>query len=190
MFQWAYHNAAALGGEPNKLYTIGTSAGGALAFAVARKVALGSADLPKNSVKGIAAFSPVMFHPDDVPERYSSQRTSFKDNEKDTPIIDVASLMSFFNACNVKADDVDYFVGLDQANHALFPPTYIVTCGLDPLRDDGKVVAGSMKNQGISVRTDHYDGLSHCFWMFPTLPETREFLQNAFSGVKWVIESM
>ncbi|KAJ4236858.1 hypothetical protein NW757_013310 [Fusarium falciforme] len=190
MFQWAYHNATALGGEPNKLYVIGTSAGGALAFAVARKVVLGSAELPKDAVKGIIAFSPVMYHPDNVPERYSSQHTAFKDNEKDTPIIDVASLMSFFKACNAKSDDADYFVGLDQASHGLFPTTYIVTCGLDPLRDDGKIVAGSMKNQGVHVKSDHYDGLPHCFWMFPTLPETREFLRNAFSGVEWVIENM
>lgn len=179
-----------MGGEPTRLYTIGTSAGGALAFAVARKVALGSTELPKDAVKGIAAFSPVVFHPDNVPERYNSQHTSFKDNEKDTPIIDVASLMSFFTACDAKADDVDYFVGLDQASHGLFPTTYIVTCGLDPLRDDGQIVAGSMRSQGIDVRTDHYDGLPHCFWMFPTLPETSEFLRNACSGVKWVIENI
>lgn len=185
----AYRHAPTFGGDPKKLYTVGTSAGGALAFAVARKVVLGQAALPKDAVKGIAAFSPVLFHPEGVPDTYSSQHTAYKDNKENVPIIDVTTLNDFWDSCNLKADDKDYFVGLDQACHALLPPSYIVTCGLDPLRDDGLVIADLMRIQGIQVKSDHYAGLPHCFWIFPRLPETGAFVQNVCRGVSWVIEN-
>ncbi|KAJ4035299.1 hypothetical protein NW761_014881 [Fusarium oxysporum] len=190
MFEWAYHNAPTLGGDPRRLFTIGTSAGGALALAVARKVRLRHTALSQDAIKCVVAFNPVVFHTGNVPEQYSSQHTAFNENKENTPIIDLETLTSFYNLCNLKTDDADYFVGLDQASHQLFPPSYIVTCGLDPLRDDGKVLAESLESRGVPVRRDHYDGLPHCFWVVPTLPESAEFLKNAIQGVTWVMDKM
>ncbi|KAH6985500.1 Alpha/Beta hydrolase protein [Ilyonectria destructans] len=50
-----------------KLFTIGTSAGGALALEVALKAGLDQSTLPKNAVKAVVAFSPVVFHPANSP---------------------------------------------------------------------------------------------------------------------------
>lgn len=186
----AHHQAAVWGGDPNRLFTIGTSAGGALALAVARKIGLGHTALPKNAVNGIVAFNPVLLHPSNVPAQYTPRHTSHNESRDNTPIIDLGALNSFFDLCNVDPDDADYFVGLDSTSHIVLPPAYIVTCGWDPVRDDGKVLAESMESHGIRVKKDHYDGLPHCFWMFPTLPESVEFVRNAIQGVQWVVGNM
>lgn len=93
----------------------------------------------------------------------------------------------YFASVGVEPADPRYFVGLDGDTQKLFPPTYVITCGFDPLRDDGSVFMGSLQSKGVEVKHDHYSGLPHCFWIFPSLPETQEFLENLFADIKWVI---
>ncbi|RGP60875.1 putative sterigmatocystin biosynthesis lipase/esterase stci [Fusarium sporotrichioides] len=187
-FEWVYHSAKNLGTCQEKLFTIGTSAGGALAFTVARKVALGHASLPKNAAKGVVAFNPVTVHPDNIPKYCMSQHTSFEENKENTPILNLKTLLEFFTLTQISPNDSDYFVGLDQESHGLLPPSYIVTCEWDPLRDDGKVLADSMELLGVNVKRDHWNGMPHCFWLFPMVPEYTEFMEMAYKGFKWVIE--
>jgi versiconal hemiacetal acetate esterase len=68
-----------------------------------------------------------------------------------------------------------------------FPPTYISTCGKDPLRDDGKVLELMLKKEGVPVKRDHYDGVPHYFWMFPGVEEDLNFLENVAKGAQWAL---
>ena len=43
------------------------------------------------------------------------------------------------------------------------PPAYVLTCGLDPLRDEGKLYADNMKAHGVSVDYAHEKMLPHGF---------------------------
>lgn len=97
-------------------------------------------------------------------------------------------MIEFFVSAAVDPEDRSYFVCLDQEVQKIFPPVYIVTCEFDPLRDDGKVLATSLRSEGIVVRHNHYSGLPHCFWLFPTLPETKTFMHNLFQAVGWLGE--
>lgn len=98
--------------------------------------------IPEDAVKGVIAFSPVAFHPS------YWQGTRPDAMPLHTPIIDHESLLQCFQLCNLQPDNSDYFVGLDTESHASLPPAYIVTCGFDPLRDDGRALAESMESQG------------------------------------------
>lgn len=43
------------------------------------------------------------------------------------------------------------------------PPTYLVTAGYDPLRDEGRRFADRLRDAGVPVRYDHQAGLVHGF---------------------------
>ncbi len=44
-----------------------------------------------------------------------------------------------------------------------FPHTYILTCGADPLRDDGIAFAQKLESQNVLVTHDHFDDCMHSF---------------------------
>ncbi|KAF2033845.1 carboxylesterase [Setomelanomma holmii] len=189
-YKWAHDNAPSINGDPNKLYTIGGSAGGALSLMLARKIALGQSSLDPSAIKGVVAFVPMAFYPNNVPEQFKATHTSHDENATNVPLIDRHSVDTAYGYTGLDPNDKDYFVGLDTASHKLFPPTYIATCEFDPLRDDGKILAKLLQDAGASVRHDHYDGLPHCFWFVPSLPETGIFMQNTIAAMNWVIGQM
>jgi versiconal hemiacetal acetate esterase len=88
----AYNNASTLNGDCEKYFTVGQSAGGNLALAVARRlIVLGR----KNEVKGIAAIAPFVVHPDGVPSCYKTQYRSF-DELGDGPINTKQAMTQFY----------------------------------------------------------------------------------------------
>lgn len=68
-----------------------------------------------------------------------------------------------------------------------FPPTYITTCGKDPLRDDGTVLEMMLKDKGIKTKNDLYEGLPHYFWLFPSMKGGEEYLANVSKGARFVL---
>lgn len=172
------------------MYVMGASAGAALALSVARKVSLQQTKVDSKAVKGVVALGPPTLHSKNIPEVYRSAHTSFSQNKENVPILSIALMDGFFADAGIQPDDKDYFAALDRESHQLFPPTYIVTCEFDPLRDDGKVLAESLKTSGVDVKMEHYEGLPHCFWLFRSLPETEVFMRNTVEGMKWLINKM
>ena len=183
-----WKNSSVFKGDSGKIFAVGTSAGAGLALSVTRAALLGYKDLPTNAIKGVVALAPVTLHPENVPSQFQGEYSSYRENGDNVPVINKASMDEFFASVAAESSDPSHFVGLDGETQKLFPPTYIVTCEFDPLRDDGTVFLGALQSKGVEVRHDRYSGLPHCFWIFPTLPETQKFLGNLFDGIKWVLE--
>jgi versiconal hemiacetal acetate esterase len=92
-WNWAYNNASTLNGDRGCYFTVGQSAGGSLALALARRlIVLGR----KHEVKGIAAIAPFVVHPDGVPSRYTTQYRAF-DELGDGPIITKQAMTHFYS---------------------------------------------------------------------------------------------
>lgn len=117
------------------MLTVGASAGGGLALSVANQI-VKSGD--KSRIQGIVAMVPTTAHPESIPADYKSQYTAYTDNASEVPVIDADSMRIFYEQAGVDPKDEKAFVTLSKNLHE-FPPTYISTCGKDPLRDDGKV---------------------------------------------------
>lgn len=164
-------NASKINGDPNKIYTIGGSAGGGLAFQVANQVLRD--DKLKKTLKGIIALVPLTVHPDNVPEKYKSQYTAFEDNAKDVPVIDRESMEIFYKHAGADPKDSSLFTLLATDKHAEFPPTYFASCEFDPLRDDSKVMEQALKEAGVPTKHDYWPGFPHYFWIFPPVPESQ-----------------
>lgn len=187
VYEWAYQNASSIGGDPKKFFSIGSSAGATLALATANNLV---ADPSKRGmIKGCVAVVPATMHWDHVLPEYKSMYKAYEENVG-VPIIDKESMKTFLNAAAVDPKDASLFVALNKENHKNFPPTYIVTCEADPLRDDGIVMEDCLKKAGVPVKRDNYAGLPHYFWIFPSVPEGQQFVGNLIGGCKWVVGQM
>ncbi|KAM0350050.1 hypothetical protein HYE67_005569 [Fusarium culmorum] len=183
----AYRDAKSIGGDSSQMFTIGTSAGGGLALSTVRKVILGQTNLPIDAIKGVVTLCPLTFHYENIPAEYQPQHLSYQEHGEDVPIVDKVSLSQMFANTDIRPDDRDYFPILDQGCPRPFPPTYVVTCGQDALRDDGKILSNFLSSVGIPTKTNHYESTPHCFWIVPTLPETNEFVDALTSGIQWIM---
>ena len=179
-------NASSIGGDPEKLFTIGGSAGGQLALAVANRIV---ATDKKSSLKGVVAMVPATVHYENVPEEYKSQHTSVQDN-KEAPVLAKESMDSFYSFIGAKKDDPDFFPLLNKDNLKNYPPTYFAVCEGDPLRDDGIIMEGALKKAGVPTKLDFYKGLPHYFWIYPQIPQGQEFVMNLIGGVHWIVGQM
>ncbi len=97
-------------------------------------------------------------------------------------------MKTFFEAVDADPNDVKTFVTLSK-DLGKFPPTYICTCGKDPLRDDGRVLEAMLKKEGVKTKSDTYEGLPHYFWMMPGIQGAKEFLDNVVKGAQWVLSN-
>ena len=129
---------------------------------------------------------PVTAHYDTVPSAYKDQYTAYVDNKSGVPVIDKAVMDTFFEAAAVDSNDPKVFATLSK-NLSEFPPTYIATCGKDPLRDDGKILGAMLEREQVKVKHDFWEGVPHYFWLFPGLKMGREFLDGVANGVKFVL---
>ncbi|KIV82066.1 hypothetical protein PV11_04202 [Exophiala sideris] len=188
VYKWARENASSFGGDPNKFWTIGGSAGGALALQVANHIVKDPAK--RGGIKGVAAIVPAALHYDHVPAEYQSIFKAYEENKEGVPIIDKESMRNFYDLTGVDPKDSDIFTALATDNHKNFPPTYFVSCEKDPLRDDATVMEAALKKAGVPTKHDYYKGLPHYFWIFPSVPEGQQFVGNLIGGVKWLISQM
>jgi len=188
VYRWAHSNASSFGGDQTKFYTIGGSAGGALAFQIANQVVVDS-EL-KSSLKGICAMVPFVAHWDNVPEQYKAKYKAVYENALDTPILDAQQSMKiFFEAVGATPNDSTMFTILSE-NKKLFPPTYMTSCEFDPLRDDAAIMEEALKEAGVPVKHDYYPGFPHYFWIIPAIPEGQTFNANLLAGIKWLQSQM
>ena len=61
------------------------------------------------------------------------------------------------------------------------PPATVVTCGYDPLRDEGVAYAERLADHGVDVAHHHYDDTIHVFVSIPGLERTRQ-ARTAIAG--------
>ena len=53
---------------------------------------------------------------------------------------------------------------VDAPDLAGLPPTTIVTAEIDPLRSEGQLLAQRLRNAGVEVAANNYEGVTHEFF--------------------------
>lgn len=172
--KWVAANATTLGIDAAQISVGGDSAGGNLAAVVA--LAARDGDGPKLSGQ-------VLIYPaTDFAMTHPSHR------EPETSILLTHSVIKWF--CNHYLNgtaDIDHWKASPARAQSLagLPPSYVMTAGADPLRDEGDEYAARLKRDGVPLTYRHFPGQFHGFFtMGKLLPQANVALSEIAGWLK------
>ncbi|WP_232702385.1 alpha/beta hydrolase [Halobacterium wangiae] len=149
--EWVAEHAAAVGGDPERVAVVGDSAGGNLAAAVS----LAARDRDGPDLAHQALAYPVLDYRDrEYPSREENAEGYFLTSEG----------IDYFDRHYVNSwvhRENPYLSPVAAASHADLPAATVVTCGFDPLRDEGVAYVDALEDAETPVQHRHYPGLIH-----------------------------
>ncbi|RBI63397.1 alpha/beta hydrolase [halophilic archaeon] len=149
--EWVAEHATEVDGDSDRLAVAGDSAGGTLATVVA--LAARDRDGPDLAYQALL-YPAVDFRDDGYPSRAENAEGYFL----------TADEMAYFGDHYVPSwvHTANPYLGpIEAESHADLPPVTVVTCGFDPLRDEGRAYAHALDADGTPVTRRHYDDLIH-----------------------------
>ncbi|CAH0148737.1 Carboxylesterase NlhH [Pedobacter sp. Bi27] len=161
-YEWAVKNAVNLKADPAKIAIVGESAGGNLAANVSIMARDKHIMLPVHQV----LIYPIA--------QADMNTESYKMYEKAKPLN--KAMMGWFTEkyLTTMIEAQDPKISLVNANLNGLPSTTIITAEIDPLHDDGVILADKLKAAGIKVDSKNYEGVTHEFFgMALLVPEAK-----------------
>lgn len=152
---WVAREAAALGIDPRRIAIGGDSAGGNLATVTA--IAARDAGGPR------LAFQLLIYPTTADPFETESGKTLSRGNYLLT-----RDLIKHWEESYLRGpEDYDDWrrAPLHAPDLSHLPPAFVLTCGYDPLHDEGKAYADRLRAAGVPVRYTCYEGMVHGFIM-------------------------
>tara|TARA_R100000935_G_scaffold42902_2_gene65151 strand:+ start:1230 stop:2417 length:1188 start_codon:yes stop_codon:yes gene_type:complete len=165
-YKWVVENTAEIGGNPNMIATAGESAGGNLAVAVALMAKERGVKLPVH----ILSVYPIADGDIDSPsyEKYANA----------VPLNKGFMEWFFDNYVPDWKTNNNPLINLIDADLSGLPATTIINAEIDPLENEGKVLAEKMKTAGIDVERKMYEGVTHEFFGMSAVLEQAVDAQN------------
>ncbi|RLJ69458.1 alpha/beta hydrolase [Pedobacter alluvionis] len=161
-YEWAVKNAVDLKADPAKIAVVGESAGGNLAANVSIMARDKHIMLPVHEV----LIYPIA--------QADMNTESYKMYQNAKPLN--KAMMGWFNEqyLNTMIEAQDPKISLINTNLKGLPSTTIITAEIDPLHDDGIMLADKLKTSGVKVNTRNYEGVTHEFFgMALLVPEAK-----------------
>ncbi len=173
--RWIASSPAALGRGVTGLIPMGDSAGGNLAIVVTQALAQNPAAAP------VVLQVPIYPLSDDKPDHQSS--IDFGEG-----FLLTADTMNWFSDAYraVPGDKRAYPI---YGDHITTPPTVLVTAGLDPIRDSGRVYGAELIRAGAEVVFLEMKGTIHGFTQVrKAIPSAQADLHSIFAAVRLLLE--
>ena len=170
---WAHAEAAAIGGDPERLVVAGDSAGGNLAAIVAQ--------MTRTSGPGLR-FQLLVYPVTD----YEFTSSSMEENAEGYYLTRDMMRWFFDRYLNGPAEADDPRVSpLRNPDLTGLPPAFVLTMEYDPLRDQGVAYGDAMRNAGNHVESITYPGLFHgCFGMDEMIDAAKVPFADAVAAVR------
>ncbi|RZK90491.1 MAG: alpha/beta hydrolase [Pedobacter sp.] len=161
-YEWAVKNAASLKADPAKIAVVGESAGGNLAANVSIMARDKHIMVPVHQV----LVYPIA-QADMNTESYKMYADAKPLNKAMMSWFTEKYLTTMIEAQNPK-------ISLVNANLKGLPTTTIITAEIDPLHDDGVMLANKLSDAGVKVNSRNYEGVTHEFFgMALVVPEAK-----------------
>ncbi len=172
-YEWVVKNAASIKGDPKKIAVAGESAGGNLAANVSIMARDKKIMLPLHQILVYPIAQSDMNTVSYV--KYANAKPLNK------------AMMAWFtkNYVNTVSEAKDPRISLVNADLKGLPPTTIITAEIDPLNQDGKMLAEKLSAAGVKVDSKDYSGVTHEFFgMAIIVPEARQAQAYAVEKLK------
>jgi acetyl esterase/lipase len=163
-YRWLLANAGSLGGDPRRVALVGESAGGNMAANIAIRARDEGVQAPLHQV----LVYPVANNDMDSP--------SYRENAQAKPLGKAAMQWFVQHTFASPAQAADPRIALaTRTDLGNLPPATILLAQIDPLRSEGELLAARLREAGVDVRLQRWDGVTHEFFgMGAVLPEARE----------------
>jgi len=172
-YEWTVKNTASIKGDSKKIAVVGESAGGNLAANVS---------IMARDKKVMVPVHEVLVYPI---AQANMNTKSYTQYAMAKPLN--KSMMTWFTEKYLKsmAQAQDPKISLVNANLKGLPSTTIITAEIDPLNEDGVMLADKLKQAGVKVDHKNYDGVTHEFFgMAIVVPEAKEAQAYAAEQLK------
>ena len=151
-YEWAIENAERFGADAGRLALVGESVGGNMVVATA-----------------IAARDGGLTQPDHVVSVYPVTQTSldtesYTENENALPLNRAMMGWFFDKTVTDEAQLEDPRIALVDADLSGLPPVTIVNAEIDPLAEDGAMLADALQRAGTEVERFTFEGVTHEFF--------------------------
>ncbi|MEH6548103.1 MAG: alpha/beta hydrolase [Sneathiella sp.] len=169
-WDWIQKNADLFHIDPAKVSVAGDSAGAFLAMLVA-------ADASKSNVGHVPLAMGLIY-----PPIFTTEESHSRQLLGDEKIVLNRDLLEWFMEQflpeGVNFDDSRFAI-LDSAQEGRMPPTWILTCGFDPLRDDGRKISDILSGLGAKIYFQEYEDLYHGFiTLSGVFPQVQIMIEN------------
>ncbi|MFL8989978.1 alpha/beta hydrolase [Pseudomonas sp. QLc11A] len=175
---WLVEHAAELRVDGSRLAVAGDSAGGNLALAVSQLAAQG---------KGPTISYQCLFYPVTDAGCDSQSFEAFAES-----YLLSAKAMRWFWQQYLQEDgqaDDPLASPLRAESLAGLPPTTLFSAGFDPLRDEGEALAECLREAGVAVRVQRYEGMIHGFIsMAPFVEAAAQALTDACADLRGALK--
>ncbi|QWC83843.1 alpha/beta hydrolase [Nocardioidaceae bacterium] len=152
-YVWALNNARGLGCDPDRLAVAGDSAGGHLAATTALRAA----------EQGLQMAFQLLIYPVTDFVRTSRSREMFAQGFfLESAYMDRGGA-SFFPEEGMRSQPYASILTREEFPEGL-APAHVVTAGFDPLRDEGEAYAVALRQAGVQVTCDRFEGMIHGFF--------------------------
>ncbi|EWY37905.1 hypothetical protein N825_16005 [Skermanella stibiiresistens SB22] len=170
-YRWTQANARQLGGDPDRIAVVGESAGGNMAIGVSRMARQQGLRPPIHQ----ALIYPVAGN--------DMNTESYRENANAKPLNKAMMGWFFDKYLRNPRDGNDPLINVvDAPDLAGLPPTTIVTAEIDPLRSDGQLLAQRLRNAGVEVAANNYEGVTHEFFGAASVIEKAKEAQAYVAG--------
>lgn len=150
--EWVAEHAASIGGDPEQIGVAGTSAGGNLAAVTA---------LRARENGGPSLAHQLLLYP--ITD-YAFDTDSYEENAEGYLLTRNDMQWFWDHYLRSPVDGYNPFASpLRARDLSGLPSATVVTCGFDPLRDEGVAYADRLAEAGVDVDHDHYPGVTHGF---------------------------
>ncbi|MDO6711690.1 alpha/beta hydrolase [Aliiglaciecola sp. 2_MG-2023] len=157
---WIVENALSLKLDSTRIGLGGDSAGANLAIVYCL--------LNKNKFK---PYFQLLIYPSIVGNNSTPSREAFS---KDLLLTE--NLLKWFHQHYISKEDENdpRFNVLNAEEFAHLPPAFILTCGFDPLRDEGQMFVDKLTENGVAVKHSCYTDMFHGFINFGVLQQSKD----------------